>query len=327
MKVQQALKKIVQSLKWAAPILDVILSPLTVLATLWFRLARYWGVKNHKIMQATFLKLGMFPIVSHYYEPLFDYRKLPSANKKKANYLDFRDSEQLILLSKLNYGAELQKIPLTGTSNLKYYYQNGSFPTGDAELYYSIIRKFKPNKILEVGSGFSTLMAIEAIEKNKKEDPLYKHKLICIEPYEMPQLEKLNIELIRNKVEDIGEEYFHQLEKGDILFIDSSHIIRPGGDVNYLILKILPVLQPGVWVHFHDIFTPYEYPEAWLREEYRMWNEQFLLEAFLLGNNSYEIIISLNYLKHKYWDEVSKSLPMLGLDKSREPGSFWIRRK
>ena len=247
------MKKMLQSLRWMAPVMDVILSPLTLVAVLWFRLARYWGVKNHPLMKAIFLKVGVFPIVDHYYDPLFNYRNIPKPTTVYS-YLDFRDQAQLKFLRELSFATELKQLPRTGISNLKYYYQNGSFNSGDSELYYSIIRSLKPRTIVEVGSGFSTLMAIEALEQNRLDQSSYNGKLICIEPYEMPQLEKLNIELIRKPVENVSDEYFRTLGSGDILFVDSSHIIRPGGDVNHLILKILPALNQGVWIHFHDIF-------------------------------------------------------------------------
>jgi len=130
------------------------------------------------------------------------------------------------------------------------------------------------------------LIALKAIEKNRIEDPEYECDMICVEPYEMAYLEKLNINLIRKRVENLDVMLFYQLESNDILFVDSSHIQRPGGDVNYLILKILPILKSGVWVHFHDVFIPKGYPVKWLEDEFRLWNEQYLVEAFLIGNHN-----------------------------------------
>jgi hypothetical protein len=316
-------KKLVRSLRPISPAIDIAMAPFTLMGSVWFRIARFLGLKEMRLTRSIFLKTGVYPIVDHYYEPLFDYRRLPDV--PQPSHLDFNDEVQLKFIEGMTFGKELKQFPMNG-SNVKYHYDNGSFPSGDAELYYSIIRKNKPRKILEVGSGFSTLIALEAIKQNRLEDG-WSPELTCIEPYEMPQLEALPIKLKREKVEEVDVSEFLALADNDILFIDSSHIIRPGGDVNYLILKILPMLKPGVWVHFHDIFLPREYPVDWLRYDFRMWNEQFLLEAFLLGNPSYEIICALNYLKHTCQDKMADAFPVMATDQKREPGSFWIRKK
>ena len=137
---------------------------------------------------------------------------------------------------------------------LSFYLKNGAFESGDAEYWYQIIRTIKPARIFEVGSGHSTLMAINAINKNHEEDSTYRCKHVCIEPYEMPWLESSDVSVIRKKVEEVELSFFSQLQEGDILFIDSSHIIRPQGDVLFECLELLPSLNTGVVVHVHDIF-------------------------------------------------------------------------
>ena len=144
-----------------------------------------------------------------------------------------------------------------------------------------MIRHLKPKRIIEIGSGFSTLVAVEAIQKNKSEG--YPTTLTCIEPFEFSWLEELpDVKVIRERVENIPIDYFSALEAGDILFIDSSHIIRPGNDVLFEYLHILQALQKGVMVHIHDIFSPKHYPRAWMVEQQLFWNEQYLLEAFCI---------------------------------------------
>lgn len=303
---------------------DIVFIPLTLFAAIWFRIVRYWGVKNLPITKSLFLKLGMYPIVDHYYDPLFDFRKVRST--KYGTHLSLNAQSQLKFVKQFKYGEELRSIPKVLTSETEYYYTNGSFGSGDAELYYSIIRNEKPKQILEVGSGFSTRIALKAIQKNRNENPNYSCTITCIEPYEMPWLEKMEVNLIRKKVEDMDQKIFEELSAGDILFIDSSHIIRPGGDVLFLILQILPTLKAGVLIHFHDIFTPTDYPVAWLRDEFRMWNEQYMLEAFLLGNLEFEIIVALNFLSKLYREELAISFPILASEADRDPGSFWIRK-
>ncbi len=270
-----------------------------------------------------FYTLGFFTIVNHYYEPRYDFR-LYKQKRRNLKGLNFNEKEQLRILTLFNYGNELLLKPENQTSELGFYFNNGSFPSGDAECYYSIIRRNKPSRIIEVGSGHSTLIAKEAIALNQIEDNTYQCELTCIEPYEMPWLEKLNVNILRQKVEDIDVAFFQKLTYNDILFIDSSHIIRPEGDVLFEILEILPALNTGVWIHFHDIFTPLDYPESWLKEEFRMWNEQYMLEAFLSFNRSFEVAMGMAYLTMNYPEETYRAFPVLAKTKDRIPGSMWI---
>jgi hypothetical protein len=313
-------KKLIKLLRPTARIFDVLLSPLTLAAVIWFRVAKFWGLRKLPIMRSLFLKVGVAPIVDHYYEPLFDYRKLPSKKFGEVQGINLRIEHQLDFLKKFSYQRDLKSLPIEGTG-FSFYYNNGSFPSGDAELYYSIIRSIKPNIIIEVGAGFSTLMALEAIKNSS--NPV---SLICIEPFEHPELNLLPIEIKRELVENVELSFFKQLKSNDILFIDTSHVLRPGGDVMYLFLKILPQLNSGVWVHIHDIFYPNEYPVEWLRDEFRLWNEQYLLIAFLCNNPSFEVMFSLSYLKENYFKEVSLYFPILANQSERNPGSFWIRK-
>ena len=207
---------------------------------------------------------------------------------------------------------------------IKFYLNNGTFESGDAEYWYQIIRTIKPKRIFEVGSGNSTLMAIKAINKNQEEDLSHKCDHICIEPYEMPWLEEAGVTVIRKKVQELELSFFSQLQANDILFIDSSHIIRPQGDVLFEYLELLPSLNKGVIVHVHDIFSPKNYLKQWLQHEVKFWNEQYLLEAFLSHNNSWKILGSLNYLHHNHYDKLNSVAPFLTPE--REPGSFYIQK-
>ena len=142
----------------------------------------------------------------------------------------------------------------------------------------------------------------------------------------MPWLKELDVNLIREKVEDVDMNAFEILEENDILFIDSSHIIRPQGDVLFEFLEILPKIKKGVLVHVHDIFTPKDYPDNWILKDHRLWNEQYLLEAFLTCNSNFKIIGAVNHLHHQYSEEIHAKCPVLASQKTREPGSFWMVR-
>jgi hypothetical protein len=142
----------------------------------------------------------------------------------------------------------------------------------------------------------------------------------------MPWLSKLDVHLVRKKIEEIDFNVFEQLRAGDILFIDSSHIIRPGGDVAFVILNVLPCLNRGVLVHFHDIFTPADYPVDWLKHHFRFWNEQYLLEAFLIGNNKFEVTCALNFLATHHWKQIEHAFPLMAISTIKQPGSIWLRK-
>jgi predicted O-methyltransferase YrrM len=273
-----------------------------------------------------FVKVGVYPILDHYYEPQFCHsaplrdfcedRDLPA--------IDWNVIGQLEMLERFEFSAELANIPQQKPKDLGFYLNNGSFESGDAEVWYQFVRTLKPKRIIEIGSGNSTLMAIDAIEKNRQDDRDYRCEHVCIEPYEMPWLEESGVAVVRERVETLETSFFCQLEENDILFIDSSHMIRPQGDVVFEILELLPSLKKGVIVHLHDIFSPKNYLKQWLQDQVRFWNEQYLLEAFLSHNDSWEILAALNYLHHNHYERLKSVAPQL--TPAREPGSFYIRR-
>jgi hypothetical protein len=202
-----------------------------------------------------------------------------------------------------------------------FYLKNNRFEGLDPILAYCMVRHFKPRQIIEVGGGFSTLLLAQAAEKNGNTS------LHCIEPYPAEFLTKplagLTSVLIK-KVEEVDLSVFSRLEADDFLFIDTSHVVKIGGDVNFLLLEVLPRLQPGVIVHFHDIFLPFEYPRDWVVDQHRFWTEQYLLRAFLLFNSAFEVLVTTGYLNAHYRHELKAIFP------SAEPwlgGSFWMRRK
>ena len=273
-----------------------------------------------------FMITGIFPIRDHYNEPLFNPNNLRMSLRKDRTLpgINFNTQEQLKILNKFNFNEELKKIPTRKTNNLEFYYYNNSFGLGDSEYLYNMIRLFKPKRMVEIGSGNSTLMSINAIRQNAKDNQDYFCEHTCIEPYERGWLEKLGLKVIREKVENVDKEFYFTLEANDILFVDSSHIIRPQGDVLFEYFEILPILKPGVLVHIHDIFTPKDYLNEWVLEDIKFWNEQYLLEAFMTFNNDYRIIGALNYLKHNYFRKLSGKCPILANELEAEPCSFWL---
>jgi hypothetical protein len=182
---------------------------------------------------------------------------------------------------------------------------------------------FKPRRILEIGSGQSTRLARLAIARNDAEsgEPT---RHVLVEPYEHPWLDDIKgVEVLRSRIEDLDASVINELASGDALFIDSSHMIRPQGDVLKLYLEVLPSLPAGVIVHIHDIFTPRDYLTEWLRDDVRFWNEQYLVEALLSNSARYEILLALNFLMHEHFEQLREAAPYLTTD--REPGSLYLR--
>ena len=309
------------------PVADAILAPFVYPAASLLRQVRTAGVERMPACRSVLLKMGVFPIRNHYYEPQFDLRttRRPLAQERPLPGIDWNVDEQIALLNAMCLADELVETPLDKPDHLGFYLNNGSFESGDAEFWYQMVRLKKPRRIFEVGSGNSTLAAIQAIRRNQIEDPAYACKHVCIEPYEMPWLEQTAFSVVRRKVEDLDIGFFSELQQDDVLFIDSSHIIRPDGDVLFEYLELLPTLSKGVIVHIHDIFSPRNYPEDWLAEKVLFWNEQYLLEAFLTHNSSWAIIGSLNYLRHHHYEGLKAAAPFLTPE--REPGSFYIQKR
>ncbi|MCW3086763.1 MAG: hypothetical protein JWQ78_149 [Sediminibacterium sp.] len=309
--------------KIACTVLDCVALPFSLVFLPVMKLVRRLGVEHFPLHRKVFRGIGVFPIRDHYYEPRLVYPAGFDALQKRSLPLDFRVAEQLSWLQELQYKQELQALSRENTGAGNFYLDNPSFGPGDADAYYLVIRNLKPARIIEIGSGHSTLLALKAIGMNAAEGTVT--NLTCIEPYEAPWLEEIaGIDLIKQPVEEVDMNLFRALQENDILFIDSSHIIRPGNDVLFIYMELLPALQRGVVIHIHDIFSPRHYRQDWLTGMYRFWNEQYLLEAFLYHNAAFSILCSVNYLKHDFYDEVKNIFT--NLSPADEPSSLWLKK-
>lgn len=308
------------------PLIDVLLAIPSWLAAWVLKAVRKLGVHRLPVCRRIFLIIGVFPIRNHYFEPQFDFRNKRHSfgDDRVLPGIDWNLSAQLSLLVTFNFADELADLPWKKPDDLGFYLGNDSFQSGDAEYWYQLIRRFKPARIFEVGSGNSTLMAIRAIQENRSDDPKYQCKHVCIEPYEQPWLEETGVNVRRELIEEVDFSFFSELKENDVLFIDSSHIIRPQGDVLFEYLELLPRLNKGVIVHVHDIFTPKNYPANWLEDKVLFWNEQYLLESFLSHNRDWKILGALNFLHHKHYEALKTIAPFLTPE--REPGSFYMQK-
>ena len=271
--------------------------------------------------------IGVFPIRNHYYEPLFDdsMLRLPLEQTRHLPGVVLNEQAQLAFLSNLSSAGELKELALWAptTANNFFDINNSVFGPGDADFLYQFIRHTRPAKIIEIGSGQSTRIASLAMAMNALEGVSGNH--VCIEPYEASWLDSFKgITLVRTPVEQCELDWATELSAGDLLFIDSSHMIRPQGDVLEEYLKIIPSLASGVYVHVHDIFTPRDYPSRWIKDHVFFWNEQYLLEALLSNQARYQVIAGLNFLYHNHKEELQRVCPYLG---EIEPGSFYFMVK
>jgi hypothetical protein len=250
----------------------------------------------------------------HYYEPLPDFRAITAEQiNRRRTYtsIDFHWEDQLALLCELaRYRDELH--------DLDFDFDNDFFSGFDAAVYYSLIRRLQPARIIEIGGGHSTRIAAHAIVRNGT------GRLTCIEPYPEARLLDANssVEIIQKRVEQIDVDFFACLEAGDILFIDSSHTVKFRSDVCFEFLEILPRLVPGVWVHVHDIFFPHDYPAEWLINRRLALNEQYLLEAFLSFNKTFAPQLANHWLFLEHGEATASVWPRA----DDRASSFWMKR-
>jgi len=273
--------------------------------------------------------LGFHIIPNRYDEPIPDTRQLED-KLWEIDFdligIDWNEDEQLKLLEniKIKYRDEYINFSQKRTNNpYEYYVQNTAFSSVDGEILYGIVRLIKPQIIIEVGSGHSTLLFSKAILKNNNNC-----KLITIEPYPkniikhgFPGLTKL----IDKKVQDVDISLFNELNENDIFFIDSSHVLKVGSDVQHIFFNVIPILKKGVFIHIHDIFLPAEYPKKWIKEKYWFGNEQYFLRAFLMFNTVFKIIWAGSYMHLKHPKVLKEVFPSYN-EKVNWPGSFWMKR-
>ena len=306
-------------------VFDFLIFPLVLISALVLKFYRKVGSKRFPLNTRLLKYIGVFPIIDHFYEPFFNHKNLPKdlSGKRNLPALNFRENDQLNLLKKFTFQKEFEEFLYSEKKSGKlrsFSIQNGSYGAGDAEFLFNFLRLKKPKRVIEVGSGNSSKVIEAALKNNLKEG--FQSKLTCIEPYKPWLKETEIIEIHRTKIEETSYEWDKVLSEGDFLFIDSSHMIRPQGDVLYEYLEMIPKLNPGVIVHIHDIFSPREYPKAWLKFDVKFWNEQYLLEALLSNKDKYKIVASLNYLKNDFFPQVKEVCPHL--EERHEPAAFYF---
>jgi Methyltransferase domain len=264
----------------------------------------------------------------HYYSPIPSARDLERVYGSQPRLgavpeISLREGAQLDLLDHLGAFANDFAAEEDGVGS-RYDGHNAFFNGGDAHVLYSMIRHFRPARIVEVGSGHSSALMLDVNDHWFNNDI----GLTFIEPFPerlfslLRSGDKRNTAILTTEVQNVDLKTFGSLGRNDFLFIDSSHVSKTGSDVNFLMFDVLPVLQPGVLVHFHDIYWPFEYPSEWAKEG-RAWNEIYMLRAFLAYNPHFEIVLFNNWLATTQVEVARARMPGWS---AYGTGSLWLRR-
>jgi len=278
-------------------------------------------------------RVGIHAKKVHFYSPIPDTRALPAElwdRRSELPSLSLNLDAQVALADELGrkFRSEFETFPLEPDANAqRFFLRNGMYESVDAEVLYGIVRHFHPRRVIEIGSGFSTLLFSAAISRNQALG--FPGSITSIEPFPreflrgLPHLERI----ITKPVQQVPVSEFESLGEGDILFVDSTHVAKVGSDVCYEFLELIPRLKPGVLVHVHDVFFPEEYPRRWIMKDHYFWNEQYLLQAFLAFNTAFEVVWAGRYMHVNRPDALERAFPSYPRHASDNfPASFWMRR-
>lgn len=266
----------------------------------------------------------------HYHSPIPSRREISEGLRRLTDRrlpaeIDFNRGAQDALLAK--YEAYFPQFPFGAQKRPggRFSLSNDYFTYLDALFLYCFLREYRPKRIVEAGSGFSSALMLDTADLF----PETRTELTMIEPHP-GRLKKLLKPgdfsrgcLIEKKLQDADPSLFSALQAGDLLFVDSSHVSRFASDVNFLFFEIFPALAPGVFVHFHDIFENFDYPEAWLAKG-RYWNEAYLLRAFLAHNRDWEVVFFNHEISRRHDERLRSLVPGLA---GRGACSFYLKKK
>ena len=288
--------------------------------------------KLKRVVRAAPVTLRTPPWVApgHFYSPVPGAEDIARALNRRAATLhdddlpgiDLNPEGQRALAKTIS--SSFPDVPTARTEGWRYHPDNNMYGLADAAVYHGMLRHFAPRRVVEVGSGFSSAIALDTADRY-----LPGVEFTFIEPYPQRLLSLLTdadqsrCTLLRTPVQDAGLEPYAALIAGDFLFIDSTHVSKAGSDVNFLLFEVLPRLADGVIVHVHDVLWPFEYPEPWLRER-RGWTEAYLLRAFLQYNSAFSIELFNSWLWHREPALVGEILPAAA---GQLPGGIWLRKR
>jgi hypothetical protein len=278
--------------------------------------------------------LGFDLVKRHFYSPVPDFENISDdfwTRRSPLTGVGFDPDAQLRFLEN-ELGPYIKELdsPRDQPDSDGFYLDNGTYGPVDAESLYAMVRHNTPKQVIEIGSGFSSLVIGKALAANREAGSPGAYEIIDPYPgsasYEMGGAEALRrvSDLREESILDVPVEHFRELQSGDLLFVDATHTVKVGSDVNRVVLDILPELAEGVCVHFHDVFLPYEYPREWVERSEWYWAEQYLLQAFLAFNDSFEVLFAANMLHRERREELQRIVP--SSVSGAPPLAMWIRR-
>jgi predicted O-methyltransferase YrrM len=237
--------------------------------------------------------------------------------------VDLRAEDQLALVHELARFYPDLPFPRQQSPSTRYWFENWAFSYADAIFLYSMLRHLHPRRVIEAGSGFSSAAMLDTADRWLPDtsftfiDPDTATLDALLRPGDRERVTVLPLRL-----QDVPLTTFDALSANDILFVDSTHVSKTGSDVNRILFDILPRLASGVYIHFHDVFYPFEYPKEWVYEG-RAWNEDYILRAFLEFNDSFEIVLFGTWLAHFHRDLLDELMPMT---RENRGGSLWVKK-
>lgn len=268
----------------------------------------------------------------HFYSPVVSRAEVAKDHDRifgprELRGIDLRPDAQQALFGRLAQHLTSLPFPETKTAPYRYYYDNDSYAFGDASIYWAMLHELRPKRIVEVGSGFSSALALDTIATRG-----LGAKCTFVEPFPdraMGILAPLGPrdELLAIPVQQLDLRVVESLEPNDVLFIDSTHVVKTGSDVHFELTEILPRVPPGVVVHFHDMFYPFEYPEDWVVAGNHSWNELYAVHAFLLYNTAFQVEFFNTYFARVHRATVERLAPSVAARFLLNPGGgLWLRR-
>lgn len=269
---------------------------------------------------------AFFPL-GHFYSPVVDPDEIRRDRDRVFSptvpaEIDFNADAQLVLCGAL--APYCASMAARNDRGRRYNPDNPQFGVGDAAVLHAMLRHFRPSRVTEIGSGHSSAVILDTCEGDLDDT-----KLVFADPYPEAVLGLLRegdarrCTVLAERLQDLPIAMFEELRAGDFLFIDSSHVVKTGSDVNHYLFNIFPKLASGVIIHIHDIFYPFEYPKGWVLDDNRSWNELYIVRAFLMHNRAYEILYFADYLHTLHRALVNSCVPQTSRNSG---GSLWLRK-
>lgn len=275
----------------------------------------------------------LFVPPGHYYSPVVNVHELQRTRAKT------RASQQALRATRLNSVIQFElfkklsakfgtiKFPVKPDSNFRYYFENDFYSYGDALVLSAFIQTFRPRRIVEVGSGYSSAVILDTLDRTDVAGDRTKCAFVEPNPARLKSLlwpnDRNRVTIIEKPVQEADSALFTNLEANDIVFFDTTHVLKTNSDVHYELFSILPELSSGVIIHFHDVFDGFEYPDAWTINDNRSWNELYALRAFLMYNNAFDILLLNDLIAHRFTVEARAISPNF----MKNPGGGLYLRK